>query len=174
MVWFSGLRGAVAFALAVSFLEEPNFNKNIKESIFGTTIIVILFTVMVLGTLTPYMLQWLHIMSPEKHDESKGDHSAVSSDPAGHSISEPEKDIDQTVTENDLTQPIFGWLFRFDAKFVYAKNLQLTDFLDIFALTFLFKHNKPSRSWKQFDDMIQREKIQSHMVDQVYLEAIHN
>jgi sodium/hydrogen exchanger 8 len=116
LMWFSGLRGAVAFALAVSFLEEPNFPEAIKESIFATTVMVILFTVMVLGTLTPYMLQWLHIVSPEEHDDSKGDHSALSSDPTGHAISEPEKDIDQTVTEHDLTQPVFGWLYRFDAK----------------------------------------------------------
>ena len=106
----------MAFALAVSFLEEKDFTTEIKESIFGTTVMVILFTVMVLGTLTPYMLQWLHIVSPVSYDESKGEHSALPSDPTGHAISEPEKDIDQTVTEHDLTQPVFGWLFRFDAK----------------------------------------------------------
>lgn len=117
-MWFSGLRGAVAFALAVSFLEEKNFSPAIKGAIFGTTVLVILFTVLGLGTMTPYMLQWLHIVAPtDSSEDGKGEHSAVPGSGNNlHDIKEPEKDVDQTVTEHDLNQPIFGWLYRFDAK----------------------------------------------------------
>ncbi|KAJ3368618.1 Sodium/hydrogen exchanger 8 [Kappamyces sp. JEL0680] len=113
LMWFSGLRGAVAFALGVSFLEEDNFSPEIKSAIFGTTVMVILFTVLGLGGLTPYMLKKLNIVSPDSGTEHS--HAAIPTD--GHSIAEPEKDIDQTVTEHDLTQPVFGWLYRFDAKY---------------------------------------------------------
>jgi sodium/hydrogen exchanger 8 len=112
-MWFSGLRGAVAFALGVSFLEEPLFSEEIKAAIFGTTVMVILFTVLILGGLTPLMLKKLAILSPDAGHEHE--HSAL---PAGegHDIKEPEADADQTITEYDLAQPIFGWLYRFDAK----------------------------------------------------------
>ncbi|KAJ3030610.1 Sodium/hydrogen exchanger 8 [Rhizophlyctis rosea] len=76
LIWFSGLRGAVAFALGVTFLEHPIFSEDIKGVIFGTTVMVIVFTVIVLGTLTPHMLRWLGISGGEEvghgHHEVEG------------------------------------------------------------------------------------------------------
>jgi sodium/hydrogen exchanger 8 len=107
LIWFSGLRGAVAFALAVTFLELPQFTKQVKGVIFGTTVIVL--TVLILGGLTPYMLVWLGIQKP------KGD---------GHDDGESgEKDHDQEKKEEDeyelsekyMNKPFFGLLYRLDA-----------------------------------------------------------
>ncbi|KAJ3110372.1 Sodium/hydrogen exchanger 9 [Phlyctochytrium bullatum] len=64
LIWFSGLRGAVAFALGVSFLEIPVFAEDVKGMIFGTTVVVIVITIIVFGGLTPYMLVWLGIVKP--------------------------------------------------------------------------------------------------------------
>ncbi|KAI9358899.1 Sodium/hydrogen exchanger family-domain-containing protein [Zopfochytrium polystomum] len=65
LIWFSGLRGAVAFALGVTFLEHPVFDEDVKGYIFGTTVMVVVFTVLVFGGLTPYMLVWLGILDGE-------------------------------------------------------------------------------------------------------------
>ncbi|KAJ1547809.1 Golgi transport complex subunit 6, partial [Cladochytrium tenue] len=62
LIWFSGLRGAVAFALGVTFLENDTFSEEIKGYIFGTTVMVVVFTILVFGGLTPYMLVWLGII----------------------------------------------------------------------------------------------------------------
>lgn len=93
----------MAFALAVSFLEEPGFSPEIKAAIFGTTVMVILFTVIGLGGMTPYMLRWLQIIK-----------EAAAGDDHGH---DDEPEVDQTISEQDLSQPVFGWLYRFDAKY---------------------------------------------------------
>jgi solute carrier family 9 (sodium/hydrogen exchanger), member 8 len=114
LMWFSGLRGAVAFALAVSFLEEDNFSSAIKGAIFGTTVLVILFTVIGLGGLTPYLLEWLEIVAPATATDGKGDHHAVENN-QNHEA-EPDADVDQTISETDLAQPIFGWLYLIDMK----------------------------------------------------------
>ena len=113
LMWFSGLRGAVAFALAVSFLEEENFSSAIKGAIFGTTVLVILFTVIGLGGLTPYLLEWLEIVAPGSASDGKGSHQPLET---GGREAEPDADVDQTISEHDLAQPIFGWLYQFDMK----------------------------------------------------------
>jgi sodium/hydrogen exchanger 8 len=104
LMWFSGLRGAVAFALGVTFLDHPDFSPAIKGLIFGTTVMVVTGTVIILGGLTPYMLVWLKITNSEKISSSS-DHG-----------NEPPEDENYIVTEKDLEQPLFGWLYRIDVK----------------------------------------------------------
>ncbi|KAI9208590.1 Sodium/hydrogen exchanger family-domain-containing protein [Polychytrium aggregatum] len=77
LMWFSGLRGAVAFALGVTFLEHPVFDADVKGMIFGTTVMVVVITVIILGGLTPYMLKWLKISSPDAGDVAAGAAGAV-------------------------------------------------------------------------------------------------
>jgi solute carrier family 9 (sodium/hydrogen exchanger), member 8 len=109
-MWFSGLRGAVAFALAVTFLDHPDFNDEIKRSIFATTVMVIVVTVLLFGGLTPYMLRWLKIVPEESHDG----HSPVPTNPQEVEI--PPEDAQHPITQEDLEQPLMGWLYRLDAK----------------------------------------------------------
>jgi sodium/hydrogen exchanger 8 len=99
-MWFSGLRGAVAFALGVTFLELPTFSKSTKGIIFGTTVMVVVLTVLILGSLTPYMLIWLGISSPEEND---------------HDSIKPVPEDDEPNPESYLDKPFFGWLYNIDA-----------------------------------------------------------
>ena len=111
-MWFSGLRGAVAFALGVTFLEHPDFDEDVKQTIFGTTVIVVVLTVLIFGGLTPYMLRVLKITS--EGGDGQGEHEAIpTNDEAG---SGGKKDDENAITEADLEQPVFGWLYQLDAK----------------------------------------------------------
>ncbi|KAH6565348.1 hypothetical protein BASA62_007346 [Batrachochytrium salamandrivorans] len=98
LMWFSGLRGAVAFALGVTFLEHPDFSNLVKGQIFGTTVMVVVMTIIIFGGLTPYMLKWLKITEDEEEERRAEEENAI--------------------TEEDLEQPIFGWLYRLDAMYI--------------------------------------------------------
>ena len=109
-MWFSGLRGAVAFALGVTFLEHPGFGSAIKGLIFGTTVMVIVSTVIVFGGLTPYMLRWLSIAGgDEGHEAVATSHDALDA---------PPEEEQYVITAEDLEQPVFGWLYRIDATYI--------------------------------------------------------
>jgi NhaP-type Na+/H+ or K+/H+ antiporter len=108
LIWFSGLRGAVAFALGVTFLELPNFSKETKGVIFGTTVMVVVLTVLILGGLTPYMLVWLKITTPETGDEEHGDKKGE----------EEDHEDDYELAAKTVSKPIFGWLYRIDATYI--------------------------------------------------------
>jgi sodium/hydrogen exchanger 8 len=108
LIWFSGLRGAVAFALGVTFLEHPVFATDVKGVIFGTTEMVVVITVLVLGGLTPYMLKWLNIVTPNdgqdlEHQQASQDYQSLGDDDEQH-----EQKADSKV--------LFSWLQKFDAK----------------------------------------------------------
>eukprot|EP00743_Colponemidia_sp_Colp-15_P009274 GILK01010133.1.p1 GENE.GILK01010133.1~~GILK01010133.1.p1 ORF type:complete len:715 (-),score=47.94 GILK01010133.1:101-2245(-) len=60
IMWFSGLRGAIAFALSLNF---PGENKQV---IITTTLILVLFTVLVLGGGTLPLLKYLKHMKPQQ------------------------------------------------------------------------------------------------------------
>ncbi|KAJ1334417.1 sodium/hydrogen exchanger 3 [Batrachochytrium salamandrivorans] len=122
LMWFSGLRGAVAFALGVTFLEHPDFSNLVKGQIFGTTVMVVVMTIIIFGGLTPYMLKWLKIT--EDGGDGQGDHAAVPNHDAEadarHEKEEEERRAEEenAITEEDLEQPIFGWLYRLDAMYI--------------------------------------------------------
>lgn len=101
LMWFSGLRGAVAFALGVTFLELPSFSRTTKGIIFGTTVMVVVLTVLILGSLTPYMLVWLGISA----GSNTSDHESV----------KPNPEDDEPNPESYLEKPFFGWLYNIDA-----------------------------------------------------------
>ena len=121
-MWFSGLRGAVAFALGVTFLEHPDFSEEIKGTIFGTTVMVVVLTILIFGGLTPYMLRWLNIIEEvdgivQFHANEEAipiaEHGGQSYNTIEHELKE---DFQNHITEEDLQQPVFGWLYRFDSK----------------------------------------------------------
>jgi len=59
MIWFAGLRGAVAFALAL------NVRTSHRSQVITTTLFLVLFTTLVLGGLTAPILKKLHLqMNP--------------------------------------------------------------------------------------------------------------
>ena len=56
MMWFSGLRGAMAFALAVQNTVSPA-----RQMFFTTTCIIAIFTVVFIGGLTTPVLSLLQV-----------------------------------------------------------------------------------------------------------------
>eukprot|EP00188_Purpureofilum_apyrenoidigerum_P002743 Plantae.Rhodophyta-Purpureofilum_apyrenoidigerum.ctg28036.p1 GENE.Plantae.Rhodophyta-Purpureofilum_apyrenoidigerum.ctg28036~~Plantae.Rhodophyta-Purpureofilum_apyrenoidigerum.ctg28036.p1 ORF type:complete len:583 (-),score=97.74 Plantae.Rhodophyta-Purpureofilum_apyrenoidigerum.ctg28036:63-1811(-) len=58
IMWFSGLRGAIAFALSLNF---PGGNELTRRVVISTTLAIVLFTVIVLGGGTLPILQLLRV-----------------------------------------------------------------------------------------------------------------
>ena len=65
MLWFSGLRGAMAFALSI---EVPSDNPRV---FLTTTLIMAIVTILVFGGLTISMLGWLNIRMNVVEDETE-------------------------------------------------------------------------------------------------------
>ncbi|KAI8587851.1 Sodium/hydrogen exchanger family-domain-containing protein [Geranomyces variabilis] len=143
LIWFSGLRGAVAFALGVTFLEHPVFSSEVKGQIFGTTVMVVVLTVLIFGGLTPYMLRWLKLV-PEEGEEVAGHPAvgpvagsaetprtpAVPGGAAGYGMVETQHELDeeaQQIEEPPKESVIFAWLYALDAKYIRPHFTTLTD-----------------------------------------------
>ncbi|KNE54494.1 hypothetical protein AMAG_00466 [Allomyces macrogynus ATCC 38327] len=121
-VWFSGLRGAVAFALAVQILDNHDLAEDVRTMIFGTAIIVIVTTVYGLNLLTPIMIDKLGIATPPPVSRTAtatphadgtvgggadmGTHDLAADSDVNDQDSEP-------INEAELTG-FLGWLYRFD------------------------------------------------------------
>ncbi|RKO93646.1 Sodium/hydrogen exchanger family-domain-containing protein, partial [Blyttiomyces helicus] len=150
LIWFSGLRGAVAFALGVTFLEHPVFSEDIKGVIFGTTVMVVVITVLVLGGLTPYMLKWLGLSpSADQAVEGTAGHPSAADPTAtpssglvpvvkdGYGKLEDSKDEEsqEVAMQREATRkPVFAWLYRLDALYIRPHFTTLTPGeLDILA-----------------------------------------
>ncbi|XP_007502157.1 sodium/hydrogen exchanger 9 [Monodelphis domestica] len=102
MMMFSGLRGAIAFALAIRDTEsEP------KQMMFTTTLLIVFFTVWVFGGGTTPMLTWLQIRVGVDPDE---DLKTDSSQQGGDNL------------DRNSTKAESAWLFRiwygFDHKYL--------------------------------------------------------
>lgn len=151
LIWFSGLRGAVAFALGVSFLEHPTFDPQIKAYIFGTTVIVIVLTILVFGGLTPYMLVWLGIIKDphaavggsghddvggkrvDEYDDGEGGEDFKGGVSHGHDGHEKVPEAEDAFMPNEEedeqhmieSKPTFSWMYHFDITYIrphFMKN----------------------------------------------------
>uniref|UniRef100_A0A8C6JJG2 Sodium/hydrogen exchanger n=1 Tax=Melopsittacus undulatus TaxID=13146 RepID=A0A8C6JJG2_MELUD len=102
MMMFSGLRGAIAFALAIRDTESQP-----KQMMFTTALLIVLFTVWVFGGGTTPMLTWLQIRVGIDPDED------LKVEAASQSASNPDK---------NTTKAESAWLFRiwysFDHKYL--------------------------------------------------------
>ncbi|KAJ3066450.1 Sodium/hydrogen exchanger 8 [Podochytrium sp. JEL0797] len=114
LIWFSGLRGAVAFALGVTFLEHPTFDDDVKASIFGTTVMVVVLTVLVIGGLTPYMLVWLGVSEAE----GEGGHGELEEGGGEGGEEVDQEEDDEEFVKNAENKSVFVWLQNFDATYI--------------------------------------------------------
>ncbi|XP_006202839.2 sodium/hydrogen exchanger 9 isoform X1 [Vicugna pacos] len=103
MMMFSGLRGAIAFALAIRNTESQP-----KQMMFSTTLLLVFFTVWVFGGGTTPMLTWLQIRVGVDLDEDRKE------EPSSH---QEANDLDKSTTKTES-----AWLFRmwysFDHKYL--------------------------------------------------------
>ncbi|KAF1665106.1 Sodium/hydrogen exchanger 9, partial [Aptenodytes patagonicus] len=102
MMMFSGLRGAIAFALAIRDTESQP-----KQMMFTTALLVVFFTVWVFGGGTTPMLTWLQIRVGVDPDE----------DLKAEATSQSASNLDKNTTKAES-----AWLFRiwygFDHKYL--------------------------------------------------------
>ncbi|NWS82890.1 SL9A9 protein, partial [Toxostoma redivivum] len=102
MMMFSGLRGAIAFALAIQ-----DTNSQPKQMMFTTALLIVFFTVWVFGGGTTPMLTWLQIRVGVDPDE----------DLKANAASQSESSLDKNTTKAES-----AWLFRiwygFDHKYL--------------------------------------------------------
>ncbi|NXT48248.1 SL9A9 protein, partial [Pluvianellus socialis] len=102
MMMFSGLRGAIAFALAIRDTESQP-----KQMMFTTALLIVFFTVWVFGGGTTPMLTWLQIRVGIDPDED------LKAEAASQSASNSDKNV---------TKAESAWLFRiwygFDHKYL--------------------------------------------------------
>ncbi|XP_038671477.1 sodium/hydrogen exchanger 9-like isoform X2 [Scyliorhinus canicula] len=107
MMMFAGLRGAIAFALAIRDTDSKP-----KQMMFTTTLLIVFFTVWVFGGGTTQMLAWLRIrvdVNPDDEFNQEGIHVCTDSQPG----------VNSTKAES-------AWLFRiwynFDHKYLFLVN----------------------------------------------------
>ncbi|XP_064313736.1 sodium/hydrogen exchanger 9 [Phalacrocorax carbo] len=102
MMMFSGLRGAIAFALAIRDTESQP-----KQMMFTTALLIVFFTVWVFGGGTTPMLTWLQIRVGVDPDE----------DLKAEAASQSASNLDKNTTKAES-----AWLFRiwygFDHKYL--------------------------------------------------------
>ncbi|XP_062354869.1 sodium/hydrogen exchanger 9 [Cinclus cinclus] len=102
MMMFSGLRGAIAFALAIR-----DTNSQPKQMMFTTALLIVFFTVWVFGGGTTPMLTWLQIRVDVDPDE----------DLKAKAASQSTSNLDKNTTKAES-----AWLFRiwygFDHKYL--------------------------------------------------------
>ncbi|GCC36336.1 hypothetical protein chiPu_0014830 [Chiloscyllium punctatum] len=105
MMMFAGLRGAIAFALAIRDTDSKP-----KQMMFTTTLLIVFFTVWVFGGGTTQMLTWLHIrVGVNPDDELNRESVCVNSG--------SQQEVSNTKAES-------AWLFRiwynFDHKYLFC------------------------------------------------------
>lgn len=71
VMWFSGLRGAIAYALALHL----NFEEEKRRVIVTTTLIIVLFTIIVLGSSTMPVLKFMNRSKRTKGRRKRGSKS---------------------------------------------------------------------------------------------------
>ncbi|MEQ2310501.1 Sodium/hydrogen exchanger 7, partial [Ameca splendens] len=115
MMMFAGLRGAMAFALAIR--DTATYA---RQMMFTTTLLIVFFTVWVFGGGTTPMLSWLHIrvgVDPDQDLQTSGDSFQVLQ-------GDGPQDDGQSKTKQES-----AWLFRlwytFDHKYPFCVLLYM-------------------------------------------------
>ncbi|KAM5155058.1 sodium/hydrogen exchanger 9 [Callospermophilus lateralis] len=103
MMMFSGLRGAIAFALAIRNTESQP-----KQMMFTTTLLLVFFTVWVFGGGTTPMLTWLQIRVGVDLDEN------LKEEPSSY---QGANNLDKSVTKTESAR-LFRMWYGFDHKYL--------------------------------------------------------
>jgi hypothetical protein len=109
---------AVAFALGVVFLDHPTFGLDVKGIIFGTTVMVVVMTILILGGLTPYMLKWLKITDGDAPKVEGDAHSKTEQGLQGAEQYKMVEDDTGEKTDQVLGSSVIRWIFMLDNKYL--------------------------------------------------------
>jgi len=153
MLWYSGLRGAIAYALAVDFPEESKNHEVIKS----TTMMLVLITILTFGTATVPMLKLLGIRrkSTGSHNNKSGDDDLESK------VHRPDSALFLKLT------PHCKSLLEFDREYIQpclVRTLSLIHLLTHFTylLTYLLNQVRKERIGKKEDDITIPSARESH------------
>jgi len=124
LIWFSGLRGAVAFAQS---LHLPLANDEAANLIITTTLAIVIFTNVVLGGLTLPLVKWLEV-------QNKSPRSSISKSLAMGRVIGPNEASSQAIKYKARSRKspmsiIRGWR-RFDKKYLMPFFIRTRDSKD--------------------------------------------
>lgn len=100
IMWFSGLRGAVAFALSLNF-PSSNGSDDTRRAVISTTLAIVLFTIIVLGGGIMPLLRLLRV-------ESAGDEAAAAAASAMNDGAAPDMDGSRSASRRSGSQASVG------------------------------------------------------------------
>ncbi|KAL7747419.1 hypothetical protein RI367_007173 [Sorochytrium milnesiophthora] len=147
-VWFSGLRGAVAFALAVQLIEDPDIPFSTRSLLFSTTVMCIVLTVFALNVFTPFMITKLGIdqgSAPQVTATSKaGGGDGTGTRPGsihgggdgGHGQQLDRTESDDDLINMDEMSGVLSWLYMMDKRYLrpFFSNPRRSHTLDAMAM----------------------------------------
>jgi hypothetical protein len=103
MIWFAGLRGAIAFALSNNMPEAH------ADLYISTTLSIVLFTTIIVGGLTEPMIGYtgmrLSVSPPPSPDYSM-------------LVSTPDPTENEEIIDNGLESKLAGMIYRFDRQYM--------------------------------------------------------
>ena len=86
-LWFCGLRGAVSFSLAVQVLSNEHIPADVRALIFGTTMMIVFITVVVMGGMTPFMMRQLGLDNGSHSSNEAQKPKGITSEASGPDVS---------------------------------------------------------------------------------------
>jgi len=114
IMWFSGLRGAIAYALSLHL----EFDEEVRKVLVTTTLIVVLFTTIVLGGGTLPLVKYLESRSGPRNRRRRRkkditlsktkEFGAIDSEHLSE-LTETEAELEQSFTEGKTAKPGFLW-----------------------------------------------------------------
>ncbi|CAD5117324.1 DgyrCDS6110 [Dimorphilus gyrociliatus] len=111
MMMFSGLRGAIAFALAIR-----NTSDDARKVMFSTTLVIVIATVISCGGLTTQMLLWLKIRVGMEEDTELQNFDSTRSTPPSEAPQNTEASLSPPRLQ-EKAKLVRGW-YRIDAKVI--------------------------------------------------------
>ncbi|ESO97738.1 hypothetical protein LOTGIDRAFT_152832 [Lottia gigantea] len=117
IMWFSGLRGAIAFALSLHL----DFVEPVKSVLVTTTLIIVLFTILCLGGATMPLMKVLNANTTKKKKKSKKKRQITFSKTKemGETVdSEHLSELTEEEYEMNFVKPNQKGFLKFDAKYL--------------------------------------------------------
>ncbi|XP_014661871.1 PREDICTED: sodium/hydrogen exchanger 9-like isoform X2 [Priapulus caudatus] len=110
MMMFAGLRGAIAYALAIR-----NTASVARQTMLSTTVIIVLFTVIVLGGCTTPMLSWLKIRVGVEDEQEM--HHFTAPSPSSPHVASHVAPLSHEARAQEKARLVRVW-YNFDYKFL--------------------------------------------------------
>ncbi|XP_071482063.1 sodium/hydrogen exchanger 9-like isoform X1 [Diadema antillarum] len=164
MLFFSGLRGAIAFALAIR--NNATYG---QELILSTTLLIVLVTVVVCGGLTTQMLAWLKIRVGVTEDDTNQNAFHAGSSTQYSQISDQESRLKRRKQQAWVVRKWYDFDYRFLKPIFTKKGADLRENVPTCCLPLAecltVQDDNPSVTEDSDDDFILDDDINPTQVD---------